>query len=661
MDKPTLIFPMAGRGSRFGHNFKPFLEVEGQGKFIELAFEPFRKWISDIERVLFIYLKQQEKEYGVSSKLKQLFSNIEFDIFLLEEETNGPAETIRLGIEGKNINGPVILCDCDHAFNVDSLFKLIPDEPDCILPVWPLKNENIRSWSVVSIEENSVVTGIAENHLPDSHGEFFGVIGCYYLKSPVYLDDPRYKNVSDAVLSLIKSNRKISAAKVTWAKFFGDPERLKKTLAQYKNQKGTIFCDLDGTIFVHESPVLTKGIKMLDGAAGKIREWREQGYCLVFTTARDPSGKDYLVSELEKNNIKYDELIMGLPSGPRFLINDRKPSDLLKPSASAFEVKRNEGIKNLMISLPDINIIKRMNGGSFADTLLIERCGKQYIRKTVSKKTNLELGYLKLKNQASELSRFNNFCDDLVPTVVSEEDNSFEYYYEMEYLENYKALSEYSPSVRLEVSESLLQILKNKIYVYRASLNNGEVWLQDHLHNKIYKNVDLIDDCGEFKNILECTLSKYSKVLSPKSLCPIHGDLTFENILYRPPVLPHSADIKLIDMDGAEYMDAIELDMGKMFQSIITNYETWSRLSDSALQRFCFSNESDNIDKAVSLWSKILNEDISVTKAKAYFYTALHLIRMISFRLRVSDSQAQFAYKSAIELLSQINEKYTNL
>ena len=31
-------------------------------------------------------------------------------------------------------------------------------------------------------------------------------------------------------------------------------------------------------------------------------------------------------------------------------------------------------------------------------------------------------------------------------------------------------------------------------------------------------------------------------------------------------------------MDGSEYLDALELDMGKMFQSIITRYEKWSKL-----------------------------------------------------------------------------------
>ena len=39
---------------------------------------------------------------------------------------------------------------------------------------------------------------------------------------------------------------------------------------------------------------------------------------------------------------------MGLPSGHRVLINDRKPSDILNPSAIAYEIKRNSGIRKLI-------------------------------------------------------------------------------------------------------------------------------------------------------------------------------------------------------------------------------------------------------------------------------------------------------------------------
>ena len=141
----SLIFPMAGAGFRFGYTFKPFLEVGDKGNFIELAFKPFKKHMSRINRVLFIFLKEQEAKYDVSNNLKKLFKGIDYETCILEKMTSGPAETIRLGLKQNKISGRVIICDCDHTLNVDQFFEEI-DNYDCVLPVWSLNNEKIKNW-----------------------------------------------------------------------------------------------------------------------------------------------------------------------------------------------------------------------------------------------------------------------------------------------------------------------------------------------------------------------------------------------------------------------------------------------------------------------------------------------------------------------------------
>jgi len=181
MNDTTLIFPMAGKGQRFGYTFKPFLEVNGHGKFIELAFEPFKRWLPYIKRVLFVYLAEQEEEYSVSYNLRKSFPDIEFEVCILKEETSGPAETVRMAIKEKDITGPALLCDCDHALHVDSIFREISEGADVVIPVWPLRGEKIKSWSVASVTDTGMVTGIAEKELPNTHGELGGVIGCYLL------------------------------------------------------------------------------------------------------------------------------------------------------------------------------------------------------------------------------------------------------------------------------------------------------------------------------------------------------------------------------------------------------------------------------------------------------------------------------------------------
>ena len=222
----------------------------------------------------------------------------------------------------------------------------------------------------------------------------------------------------------------------------------------------------------------------------------------------------------------------------------------------------------------------------------------------------------------------------------------------MEYLEDYTLLSECHIQQQYRAVEKLLKLLTNNVYNYKATLKDGRDWLRQHLEQKVFKRAELLDHSGRLRLLLDECLNSFGWILAPKSLCPVHGDLTFENIL----VDLKNDDVKLIDMDGAEYMDAMELDMGKMFQSLITYYETWSKLPDEELETFDFSLDSPQIEGYINLWSKMLDEDEEVLRAKIYFYTALHLIRMIPFRLKVSDKQGRFAYDSALKLLNQIGD-----
>ena len=111
-------------------------------------------------------------------------------------------------------------------------------------------------------------------------------------------------------------------------------------------------------------------------------------------------------------------------------------------------------------------------------------------------------------------------------------------------------------------------------------------------------------------------------------------------------------------MDGAEYLDAIELDMGKMFQSIVTKYEVWSKL-DTKLVSYTkdgfvikLFQDFEDISSYIDIWHKVIESDKSIFSAKAYFYTSLHLIRMIRFRLKISEDQATYALLLSILLLN---------
>lgn len=115
--------------------------------------------------------------------------------------------------------------------------------------------------------------------------------------------------------------------------------------------KYTIFCDLDGTIWEHADPCeATKpGFqpKLLFGSVDKIREWDYKGYNIILVTGRKESLREVTVKQLAHAGIVYDQLIMGIGGGVRWLINDRKPDGTT--TAHAITLERNEGITKVTL------------------------------------------------------------------------------------------------------------------------------------------------------------------------------------------------------------------------------------------------------------------------------------------------------------------------
>ena len=115
--------------------------------------------------------------------------------------------------------------------------------------------------------------------------------------------------------------------------------------------KPTIFCDIDGTLVKYYS--LSESIKpdhkleLLPGTLEKIHEWESKGYRIILTTGRKECSRKILEKQLFEVGIFYDQLVMGIGGGIRFLINDRKPTG--EQTSFSISLDRNEGIANLDI------------------------------------------------------------------------------------------------------------------------------------------------------------------------------------------------------------------------------------------------------------------------------------------------------------------------
>jgi hypothetical protein len=232
--KVTLLFPMAGQGARFGYAFKPFLRV-GPQAFIEAAVEPFLRQRPPIGTIVFAYLQEQEQAYQVSAGLESLLPGVEFRCVRLPQPTKGPAETAARAVDQAGLEGPILICDCDHALGIDPLLsEIAARDAACILPTWDLAGEDIKSWGVALVDDSGRVRAIGEKQVPEGEGRPWGVIGCYYFADARLLTrlwrEFDYVYMSDLVRHLIRSGATVRAVPLREALFFGDPARLEKAV-----------------------------------------------------------------------------------------------------------------------------------------------------------------------------------------------------------------------------------------------------------------------------------------------------------------------------------------------------------------------------------------------------------------------------------------------
>lgn len=110
----------------------------------------------------------------------------------------------------------------------------------------------------------------------------------------------------------------------------------------------TVFCDIDGTIFKYRKfeTYRTSVPEVLPNVIESMLAWKRANTHIVLTTARPEYLREHTIQELEDTGIPFDQLIMGIGRGTRYLINDNE--DPKYPRAIAVSIDRNEGFNFLI-------------------------------------------------------------------------------------------------------------------------------------------------------------------------------------------------------------------------------------------------------------------------------------------------------------------------
>jgi len=107
------------------------------------------------------------------------------------------------------------------------------------------------------------------------------------------------------------------------------------------DQRKTWFLDFDGTL-VEQRSHGEKTDYILPGTKEFFDKVVKKDDFVVITTARDGNDKERIARFMSDNGFKCDMILCGLPSGPRILINDKKPDGT--KTAYSRNLRRDRGI-----------------------------------------------------------------------------------------------------------------------------------------------------------------------------------------------------------------------------------------------------------------------------------------------------------------------------
>lgn len=404
--------------------------------------------------------------------------------------------------------------------------------------------------------------------------------------------------------------------------YFNNPERLYNLFSLKKGC--TIFCDIDGTIIEHENvPSYSSGLVLLEGSLEKMNEWYKDNAYVILTTSRNSNYRAELEKALAESNIKYDALVMDIPPGPRYLINDKKPYSEIT-MAKSFEVKRNEGIKTIGHSFAAVNI----KDNTIEKTLPLD-----------ANQTNLNKFEWQYKTMSDLLA---------IPSVSKSIPKVYDFTphkFHIEFLENHKGIHEFDTYQRNQILPYVMNYLKSIYDIEYIEVDDSKQWLLDFVDAKIYAKMDdfrkydldmsIFDD---MKDYLENNIHKVTP--NSKFARYFHGDSTYENILF------NNFDVKFIDFDNDYKMGPIELDMGKLTQSIITKYESWDTPETE------ITETNDEFNQVLDMYNQILQSEH--IKSKAYFYCIIHLIRMVPYQAQRDVNRCKIALSWIKKLFNEL-------
>lgn len=338
----NLIITAAGSSTRFP-NMKPkWMLTHPNGNL--MVTEAIRGLnLSGIDNIYLVVKKEHIQKFASINGIIDAFKNINISsklkIVEIEDSRNQP-ESAYLAIKKENINGSIFIKDSDNYFeynimeenavtcyNLNNLALVNPSNKS-----YAIKNDDDY---IINIIEKKVVS---PTFCCGGHSFLTSELFVIYFEKLRKYDDLYLSNI---IYNMLLDGHNIKLKEVRNYEDWGTIEDWNR----YKRQFKTLFVDIDGVIVENggqyfgkiwgERDGIEKNIETLNKlhSTGKVK--------IILTTCRTKEFEEVTRQQLERVNLKYDDIIFNLFHGRRIIINDYCSTNPYE-SCKAINIKRND-------------------------------------------------------------------------------------------------------------------------------------------------------------------------------------------------------------------------------------------------------------------------------------------------------------------------------
>jgi hypothetical protein len=294
---------------------------------LKRALESYRQY-----KITVGILKEHNEKYNSYQVIKKELGE-DINVVILDQETQGPADTVYQLLKQAQVNDEFLVKDCDSFFE----HEVTSGNYVCVSKIQNHEVlKRISAKSFVISNDQGIITSIIEKQIVS---DTFCVGGYKFESAEQYckvfesLQMEREVFVSDVIQQFLLDKQVITEKHVTNYIDVGTSDEW----FEYNN-KPTYFCDIDGTIIKSKDHNAAE-VEPLTENVAVLRRELARGCKIIFCTARSGEVRERTRKILDDLGFVDCDLIMDVHHSKRVLINDYATTNPF-PTATSINIKR---------------------------------------------------------------------------------------------------------------------------------------------------------------------------------------------------------------------------------------------------------------------------------------------------------------------------------